>query len=82
MKIVKIVDTIMQPHFTPGNCKWFKTVPVGLDAEKIYHNEDRENPTNVSDHSYAAITFHRSPLETKLMAMQCLPCHSQQFSCR
>ena len=82
MKIVKIVDTIMQPHFTPGNCKWFKTVPVGLDAEKNYHNEDRENPTNVSDHSYAAITFHRSPLETKLMAMQCLPCHSQQFSCR
>ena len=82
IKIVKIVDTITRPNLTPGDCKWFKTVPVGLDAEKDYHNGGRENRTNLSDHSYAAITIHRSPIETKLMATQSASCHLQQFSCR
>ena len=69
IKIVKIVDTIMRPHFTPGDCKWFKTVPVPWTLKKIITMET-ENPTNLSDHSYAAITFHRSPTETKLMDRQ------------
>lgn len=56
----------MRPHFTPGDCKWFKTVPVPWTLKKIITMET-ENPTNLSDHSYAAITFHRSPTETKLM---------------